>query len=520
MPARKSSPKSESALPNFLLACLVVVTGIWLIWDGLSAPLVTFGAHADYWEHSAALTEWLRNFFAPTNPHVASAELSSRYMPYFWILTALGKALGLNAIQLMSISLVVNFILIVVGLQLFLRRYFRDEWAPLVGFIAIFMLWGVAWNWSNVYQLRSFLYVGGYPSAFVFGLSLISFWATLKFLGQEGSLIVWGAILALLAALMLLCHPLTAVFGISGCVLLAFTEARAPIALRFALVTALVFGITVCEFWPYFSVWKLMLGQYSGAIEQWGELDKINPSGRLDSGAWQHMFYNPKLVVIMFGPALIGVPVLLWLLIKRQRLFIVSGAILMAIPFVANLFVTIPLAHRFLLFTITYLQFALVWFLLELLSNCRSEPRPFYGRPVVLGLGLAAIATVSANFALLFGEYRGASLAATDLTFRDKRALLPEGQSVVDVYRSLTDPLAEDSVVLATASLGWPLPTLKAKVVSLYHENPLVHDQVNRYQATGNFFYRPIDAEQRAMIIGRYDVSHVLISEADPELRP
>ncbi len=520
MPTRSRSGALESILPASLLVLLALGIGIWLVWDGLAVPLVTYGAYPDYWEHTAVLTEWMRNFAAPTNPHVVSTDLSSRFMPYFWVLTQLGRLLDLDAVQLMSISAVVNYCLILLGIQLFFRSYFRDAWAPLIGFIAIFMFWGIGWNWANLYQLRSFFYIGGYPSSFVFGLSLVSFWATLRLLRNEGSPIVLGASLAMLASLMLLCHPLTGVFGIVSCALLSLTEGRVALLLRMTALVALLAGSLLPEFWPYFSVWKLMLGQYGTGIEQWGSDTGLNVLDRFQSGEWQHLFYNPAVMVNMLGPVLLGVPVLVWLLLKRQHLFIVIGAIVMAIPYLANLFVAIPLAHRFLLFVVTYLQLALVWFALNLITECRTEPRPSYGRPALSLLVLFMVGTVAANFALLAAEYRGESLSPDNLQVRNKRALLPEGQNVIDVYQSLTAPLDDTSVVLTTAALGWPLPTVKGKVVSIYHENPLLLDQVTRYQATGDFFYRPIGEDQRAEIVTRYGVSHVLLSEGDANLNP
>jgi hypothetical protein len=520
MPSRNRPLSLDGAISNTLFFGLFLAGAILLVRDGLSVPLVSYAAFTDYWEHTAALTEWMRNLSAPTNPHVVSADLSSRYMPYFWLLSVLGQNLSLSAVQLMSISAVINYCLIALGLYLFLRYYFRDVWAPLVGFIAIFMLWGIGWNWSNLYQLRSFFYVGGYPSTFVFGLSLIAFWATLKYLRQDGSPLALGALLAVLSVLMLLCHPLTAVFGLTGCAVLAMTEKTAPAATRVGVVGILLSAAVAAELWPYFSVWKLMLGQYGEGVEQWPALRDINPWNRFAARDWAHLFYNPSVMVPMLGPVLLGIPVVIWLWLKRQHNFIVVGAFLMMIPFVANLFFPIPLAHRFLLFAAIYLQFALVWFLLTLLTVCRAEPRPAWGTPGVWGLFLLLAAVVAANYSLLQGEYNGRSLSPENFEVRDKRALLPDDQNVIALYETLTETLDDSAVVMTTASLGWPLPTVKGKVVSLYHENPILLDQLERYQATGDFFYRPISANKRAELVTRYNATHVLISGRDKEVQP
>ena len=60
--------------------------------------------------------------------------------------------LDLDPVQLMSVAAVFNYIVIVWGLYLFLNTYFRDYWAPAIGFLALFFVWGVAWNMANVYQ--------------------------------------------------------------------------------------------------------------------------------------------------------------------------------------------------------------------------------------------------------------------------------------------------------------------------------------------------------------------------------
>jgi hypothetical protein len=513
MPGRRRPISLDAALSNALFVLLFLTAGFALIWDGLSVPLVTYAAFTDYWEHTATLTEWMRDLWQPENPHVASADLSSRFMPYFWVLSGIGQLFGLTAVQLMSLSLVINFCLITLGINLFFRSYFRDPWAPLAGFVAIFMLWGLGWNWSNLLQFRSFIYVGGYPSAFVFGLSLVAFWATLRMLRQDGSIIILGALLALLGVLMLLCHPLTAVFGIFGCALLALTEKSVPAVLRVNVLGMLIVAGIVAEIWPHFSVWKLMLGNYGAGVENWPALRDIDPLS-------PHLFYQPGIVLTMLGPALLGLPVLVWLWFKREHRFIVWGALLMAVPYALNLFFQIPLAHRFLLFVAFYLQLALVWAALTLLVECRAEPKPAYGAAAIWSMTAMIIVLIGGNVALVASEYRGESIYAGSFEVRDKRAVLPPGQNVLALYEAVTAPLADDAVVLTTASLGWPLPTVKGKVVSLYHENPLLLDQRERYMATADFFYRPIDPERRTQIVDEYGATHMLVSDRDPNIKP
>ena len=467
------------------------------------------------------LTEWLRHFADPVNPHVNSTELSPRYMPWYWLLTYVGLLFNLDSTDLMALSAVANYVLIVIGLYLFLKDYFRDPWAPLIGFIVIFFFWGVSWNWSNLYHLRSFFYVAGFPSSFVFAVSLFSFALVLKLLRRDGSVIAMSALLCALSALMFVSHPLTGVFGITACGLLALTESAESLATRLLTIAALALGALLAELWPYFSVWKLALGLYGSGAEQWFvDAEPIGVLERLRSGVWQHIFYNPRLILTIFGPTLLGLPICLWLLARREHRFIVFGAALMAIPYVAHPLVEVPLAHRFILFVAFFLQLAIVWAILQVIDAWNSRPRPSHAR-TLLGSVLGVIGVLLVfNIALLSIEFGGRTLNPKTLQIVDKTARLPDGLNVVELYTKLTEPLPEDAVVLSTPVDGWPLPTVKGKVVSLFHENPMVIDQEERYFRTSAFFDENMPDEERASLVVKYEPTHLLLNgePAQPSL--
>jgi hypothetical protein len=503
--------RRNTVFSGALFLATAMIFGIWIVWDATFYRLVTYSPWADYWEHTATLTEWLRNFASPGNPHAADPSLSPRYMPFFWVLTYIGLLFKLDAIDLMAISAVFNYVLIVVGLRLFLQNYFRNPWAPLIGFIAIFMLWGISWNWSNLYQLRSFFYVASYPSSFVFGLSLISFWVVLKLLRGEAPLLITSVLIAALSSLMFVCHPLTGVFGITGCGILVLTEDKKSIRHTLSILLALAAGLFLAELWPYFSVWKLTLGLYGEGPEKWFATgEAIGPLERFRSGIWQHIFYNPRLVLVILGPALLGIPICIWLLLQKKYLFIASGALVMSIPYFAHFFIEVPLAHRFLLFVTFYLQLALVWLILRIFENWQISPR----QPLEKYSMWATLACLTSIFILNIGmltvEFFGYTYSPKTLQLQKKNTQLPEGMTVVDLYTKLTDPLPETAVVLASSSTGWPLPTVKAKVVSLYHENPMLLDQAERYEATGAFFFSSIEHQKRIDIVKDYNVTHIL----------
>jgi len=503
---------ANDVFANALFIALAVAFGTWVLWDAAFYRLVTFFTYAGYWEHTAVLSEWLNNFSAPGNPHVDDPALSARYMPYFWVLSLAGLLFQLDAFELMAYSSVINYLLIVVGLHQFLNLYFRDAWAPLAGFFAIFLLWGVTLEWSNIYHIRNFFYVAGYPSSFVFGLSLISFSVVIRFLRTDGSTVLLSAFLFVLSMLMFLCNPLTAVFGIVGCGLLALTEPADSRNHRISILALLLAGTVVAELWPYFSAWKLALGLYGSGAETWGWNEA---SDALGMQTRQHMLYIPGLVAKILGPTLLGIPLCFWMWRRREHSFIVWGAVLMSVPYLVNLVYQVPYGQHFLLFVAVYLQFAVVWGILLLIDAWRSVPRPRYANSALAAMVVAAVVVVGLNIWQLSLEFGGRTLDPQSLQTVNRRGNLPDDMSVIDLYTNLTDPLPEASVVLTTANLGWPLPSFKGKVVSLFRENPMLLDQTERYQATGEFFYQKISDGTRSGIAQRYGVTHVLLSFGD-----
>jgi hypothetical protein len=257
---------------------------------------------------------------------------------------------------------------------------------------------------------------------------------------------------------------------------------------------------------------------YGSGMEQWGVGEALGPIDRFRSGAWEHIFYNPALIVTILGPTLLGIPLCLWLWRRGEQAFIVLGAVLMSIPYFVHFFFEVPLAHRFLLFVVFFLQLAVVWGILQVIDSWRSLPRPEYAGYALATMVGGMVLMTGFNVWMVSLEFDGRTLSPKTLEVTKRSTGLPDDMSVVELYEGLTGPIPDTAVVLTTAQLGWPLPTVKGKVVSLYHENPMLEDQGERYQVTADFFYAPISAGSRSSIARRYDVTHVLTSYGDKSI--
>ncbi len=512
------SAEASAALPNacFLLACAAVA--FVLLRDASGTALVLWRPEAEYWGYLAVLQQWLQNPAALSNPLVRDAALSAQFVPLFWLLAGVGRLLGMDAMQLMTAAGLINFVLLATGLKLFLGDYFRHSWAAFLGLLVLFCGWGLTGSGPGVYQLRNFLQIAADPSTFAFALSLIAFWVTMRLLRSDATMVLWALALLLLVALVFVSHPLSGLFCVLACGLLAVTEFATSLWGRLAVFVAAVAGLAAAELWPFFSVWKLTLGLYPDGLQSWSA-DAVLAAAPEQHAArhWAAILYDPSALLAVLGVSLLGLLAILRLLQRGEQPFIVYGAALMLLPYAFNLVVDVPLAHRFLLNAVFFLQLALVWGWLRLFSLWSEMPRSILATPMLLLSLAGGAAMLGANYWLLQQNRQGNVFAAQTLQLQDSRSATA-GLSVPALYRELLAPLSDAAVVLAPPATGWPVPAFRGRVVALLNPNPLLPDMSERQTLTREFFYAAPTDLQRVATVQRYAVSHVLLNQADADL--
>ncbi|HET9955014.1 MAG TPA: hypothetical protein VFQ61_10945 [Polyangiaceae bacterium] len=559
-PAVRSSPlqtaKAWLVRHGALLAYGVLALGLlaWVAWDAFSVRLVTFGSTADYWEHSATLRALIESPFHPRNPHLVSAAPSPRFIPSFLLCALLAKAMGGDALFAMGLAASLNTTLLCLAIYAFFRGYFRSRVAALYGLLFMFASARDAFHYSNVYQLKVFFSVASYPSTTALALVLLGFAWEVRLL-RVSVRRRWPELLgfSLYQAVILVTHPLTAMMTFAGVPLLALTDrthaggwrallraiwkarprmfaktptSTAPAAgcdgpiqaqpgengpsLRARAEIALTTpcSLLLAQGWPYFSVWEVLRGGQHGDEPAWLE-EALSTAIKGDFGN-SHLFYRwPDLSATLYL-ALLGVPVLLYLLARAQHLFLVLGAVAMLIPFFVNAYVPLPLGHRFVLLAIFFLQAAVVWFLLALTPG---TPQTFG----ILAEGSTAPRRVARWMALAL--VLGFLGYAVELNIDKARARFESTEQrykgfdspVVRYCRRIAELAGPDAVVLGPADLSWPVPTFGPKVVSLLHENPLVPDAKRRIYDVKRFLDPRVQEEERLQIVQRYRVTHVLL---------
>lgn len=496
--------------PTLSFALLALGIWGWASWEAVVQRAVTWEGGSDYWEHSATLHAFIDNPFHPRHPHLNTHGGSPRFGPQFLLIALICRALHWDALRAMSLAAVLNTLLFLTGIRVFFASYFRHPLAPLYGLLVMFGAWWLGFHYSNVYALPVFFSVASFPSTTALGLTLLGFALALGLLRaevQRRPLALLG--LGLWAAAVFIIHPLTAVMSISGALLLAAVQPNVTWRARFEVAGAVVLGVVLSHFWPYFSPWVVVRGGH-GQDAGWAA-ESVKQAADLHVKRRLHEFYHPIALLSALGLAVLPLLALPWFFLRRERWFVALGTLSMGLPFALNAFVELPLGHRFLLLSMVYLHIGLVWLLLCLTPGYAGA-FGFVRRRVG---GFVSALCVAATLLVFFAH----SVIVAREPQLSRRYSRPESY-VVSNMRAFAQAAGSDAVVLASPLLSWPLPTFGPKVIALYHEDPLVPDAEARETAVKRFLAPWVQDQERTQILAKYQVSHVLLNrESGPVLR-
>jgi hypothetical protein len=485
---------------EILFVLLAVALLAWVTDDAFTSRIVTVSQGADYWEHSATLRALLDDPWHPKNPHLVSPASSPRFVPPFILAALIARAFGLDALGAMGVASCLNMSLLLAGIFVFFRAYFHDPRASLYGLVVMFTSWSDGWNFSNVYQLKILFSVASYPSTAALGMCLLGFTITLRAL-REPHRRIWLGFTAAIWALVMITHPLTAMLGFAGAMLLAGTSPGVPFRLRAKVVAAIVLGGVLSLLWPYFSVRATLSG---GGHDNVVAITRgLTGEASLERSGRLHEFYRQDALVRALGVALAGLPISLYLIARRKHWFISLGAVAMLLPFVVNAYVPLPLGHRFILLAVFFLQMAVVWLLLKV---SRGAPESWPALTVGFRGWIAG-----ALIALLFVAMSWSNIQAAEghMAYSHRKMRAAESSNV-RYARRLAELSGPAAVVMADVRTSWPVPTFGPKVLALWHPNPLVPDEDERKAAVARFFRAGTPDDTRLEIIAKYGVTHVL----------
>jgi len=464
--------------------CYVAASGaLFAAWVGfyLFDPFGYDRPLRDTWHHVAVLRELMAHPFAPSNPHIPTAEASRYFTPISLLAALVGRALALSPYALLGYLGAVSLIGLAAGCWSFGRRYFGSPWAPLALLLSLMFAWGDPSSHAGFHNYGTWISSAAYPSslAFVFGLF---FWtSSLKAAERRSLLRLLG--LAIFAAVVLLTHQLSGAIAVAGAGSFILFHPRASAHNKAACLTAIGLGCLATLAWPYFSIVDVLAS---------------TPDDR-----WQSAFPEMSWVSTAMVSALIPLAGIIGFRKPSGalRLELVVPTATFIIAYVVFQAQGSAIAHRLPPAFMLFGQLGIVWMLLDHSEKLRA---PSYVR-------MGVVATLSL---ILLGAFASINPRLKDLEFRATNGHTLETAQQIAAF------LPAGSVSYATESIVFPLQSTGRRVVSIPRPEPVAPSLPARQEATDRFFDAHTDQAERLRLIERWGATHAVFRplEMDPDL--
>jgi hypothetical protein len=483
--------------PRKLFGGMAVLLGGWFLFSALFDQPAMYDLNADYWEHAAVIKEWSSDIWSPRDPFLSLDSPSIRFIPSYFVVAGIAGIFHLTAFQALGLGGLLNLGLLLAGIYLFTKAYFKSEWAPVWGLVILLTSWGTGDLRSGFYQLRCLFFVVSYPSIFVLALALITLWLAVKILRREFTS-RWGYFgLVVLTPVMLISHITFGAFALISVCLLSIFEPDIARALRFKVLLSVGSGIFLSLLWPYFSFGRMILKLLSYQ-KNWGKL----PTS----------YYHLQGVLKILGPAVLGIPAVFYAAYKRKNGFLISGFLTMVLLLAVGVIFSVLTGERFLLFAVFFLHLALIWAILEGEASPPQPSRSSTNRRF-LQKGLHSL------LALFFGW--NITVAIFEFTGLPVQ-LIPkvpyhfswsaESHRVISDLQRLAPFIPENAVVMAPNSISELLPAFSGKVVVAHMGGFFMssEERNRRYADNKKVYSAGTSPLERKKLLERYGVSYLL----------
>jgi hypothetical protein len=442
----------------------------------------------DFWEHSAAVSEFMRDPLSPSHPQLNLAAPHTFLNPYTFFVALTALALGLNSITALSIFGVLNFCLFCWGLKVFISSLCADKAdVQKVSFYAllfILFLWGgQPWPYSGFFNFQIFLFNLPYPSTFIGALSLL----TLGLIGRiqtKLGLAHW-LVLVLVTSLSLLTHPLTAQFLVIGLVAQALVSRQNIFIPLLQIASLCVASVALASVWPFYPFLALLRG--AGTVYDISNLT---------------MYFH---FIERIWPFIVLSPLIAWVLLQRSYRVLLFIFCATAIIYIFGFYSHKYSYGRIVSYTIMIAQLccAIVAVRLEAWLN-NNQPRVW---SIYQTLLLSLLIFLSAGW--LYASTTRLLTAANSIWLG--RPVF--NQISYKDYQSLSTHVPVGSLVFANLNASWILPSYGAKVVAALHPLAFIQDAEQRVQDTTIFFARDTPSSVRLSLLKKYNADYLLIDK-------
>jgi hypothetical protein len=440
----------------------------------------------DFWEHSAAVSEFIRHPFDPTHPQLDLAEAHTFLNPYAFVVALTALLLDIDAITALSIFGVINFCVFCIGLYAFTSSLCK-EYKQILAFyslLLILFLWGgQPWPYSGFFNYQIFLFNLPYPSTLVGGISLLTLGLTAN-KQTDFSLLQWISLI-LVTSLCLLTHPLTAQFLVIGLVAQAFFACVNTISRLLKIALLCIGAVLLASLWPFYPFLELLRG--AGTVYD------------ISNGDMYFHFME------RVWPFFILAPVIIWVLSSKQHRVLLF------------IFLATTLIYLFGYFTQKYSYGRIISYTLVIAQICCAIAliRLEIGLKKISSNGLHVYQTLLL-LALVFLSTEWLQASANRLLTAANSVRLGRpvfNQVSFQEYAFLPQQIQPQATVFANIEASWLLPSFGAKVIAADHPLAFIKDAEQRRQDCLHFFLNDTSLAEREQLLKKYGANYLLLDK-------
>lgn len=446
--------------------------------------------YGDFWEHSAVVKELMEHPFTPTHPLLLTAAPHAFMSPYSLLVACVAKTSGITPVEALSVFSLINFLLFAYGLKRFSKVIcnYRPDITAFYLMLMTLYLWGDnPWVYSSFFHIDIIGFVLPYPSMFSIGLSLIGF-SIFKELLESFSYLK-ATILWLIIFSVLLSHPLTFIFLVSGLFFLCLSESKSLSKNIFRLCIFIISVLVAVYWWPYYSIYNLLLGSaniyhLSNSIMYNDVIKKI----------WPNIFVLPFIFISLNN--------------KNVKILLI-WTISLFILYIFGLLSGNYSYGRIISFCILLIHLSAALGMNSLEKNTNEN------FPSIVNVYRFLLVI----FLLLFSF---SWLPASITRFLTISHQVSNNQKIINetTYKNITfikKHLKSDSLILADIDTSWIVPTFAGKVIAALHSQAFVDDMFEREYDLNVFFNVETKLQKRLDFLFKYKPTFLLLDLTNPQ---
>ena len=441
----------------------------------------------DFWDHSAVVSELIRNPWNPKHPQLGNDLPHVFFSPYSLFVAMVAKLCHLNSVEILSLFGILNASILFYGLNKYIESLAVPNKSATFFYstVLIMFFWGSdPWSYSGFFHSNILNFSLPYPSAFATGMVFLAFAVNAKF--KERIEFKYVLLLSVMSAAILLTQAVAFIFLCAGLVSGALgtkTEERWHLV---ALSVVLILTLTGALVWPYYPFLEMLRGAS----------DVYHPSNK---GVYENIFTT-------IWPLFLALPVIAKDFFKKQNQQLSVTIILLVMVYL----IAWQLQKHSYGRVISYIAM-----MIQILLAIKIAQLDIH---VFKNTTLKKIVPFIILIACLVAGYRQIqSMATRTLTTINS---LYQGRPVLNQFTFAHHTIIEKEIeqgalVLANVKASWIIPSIGAKVITLSLPHAFVQDHEERIFDVSHFFKEDTSKEERTQVLKKYQPSYVFFNKAE-----